>query len=608
MRLTLVSRVLLAASLGLPATATAQQPASQDWTARFNALAAAKGQTADSLRLHQLFALDWEKSNIEHPEFATYTGYPGQNGRWTDNSLDAIARRKQEAKLPLTVINSIDRAALSTSDQLNYDLYKKDVVDGIEGQRFPGEFLAISQRGGPQGLAETLADNPNATVADYEDILSRLNGIPTVLDNATVLLQKGLAAKVTWPRITLRDVPKQVQDLIPDDPMKSPLLTPFRKFTIGIPAADQARLRAAAIAAYTAKVKPAYQKFHDYLANTYVPNTRESIAMSALPDGDAWYAYNVRMETTTDRTPQQIFDIGMSEVKRIHALMDSVIASTGFKGSFADFVKFLRTDPKFYYTDSTSLVEGYRNIDKRIDPQLVKLFGKLPRLTYGVGTIPNYIAPSATTAYYQPGAPNAPRAGMFMVNTYQLNMRPKWEMEALTLHESVPGHHLQIALAQEQENVPEFRRYGGYTAFVEGWALYGESLGADLGMYQDPYSKFGQLTYEMWRAVRLVVDPGMHQFGWSRQKAIDFFTANTAKTDRDIVVEIDRYISDPAQALAYKTGELKIKELRAYAQTELGAKFNIREFHDQVLGQGAIPLSLLESHIHEWVAWRKAKV
>jgi uncharacterized protein (DUF885 family) len=285
--------------------------------------------------------------------------------------------------------------------------------------------------------------------------------------------------------------------------------------------------------------------------------------------------------------------------------MDSLIASIGFKGSFADFKKFLRTDPQFYYTDSASLVRAYRELVKRVDPQLVMLFGKLPRLTYGVATIPSYIAKSATTAYYQPGSPDAPRPGSYYVNTYDLSMRPKWEMEALSLHESVPGHHLQIALSMELEGVPKFRRYGGYTAFVEGWALYSESLGPQLGMYQDPYSKFGQLTYEMWRAVRLVIDTGMHEFGWSRQQAIDYFTENAAKTDHDIVVEVDRYIVWPGQALAYKLGELKIKELRAYATKELGAKFDVRLFHDEVLRNGAVPLSVLDTYIKEWVAAQK---
>jgi uncharacterized protein (DUF885 family) len=281
--------------------------------------------------------------------------------------------------------------------------------------------------------------------------------------------------------------------------------------------------------------------------------------------------------------------------------MDQVIAASGFRGNFHDFTEFLRTDPRFFYNQPEDLVNGYRIIAKKIDPQLAPLFGKLPRLPYGVTPIPAFKAPSQTTAYYQPGAPQAGRPGQFFVNTYKLEARPKWEMEALSMHESVPGHHLQIALAQELENVPEFRRYIGYSAFVEGWGLYAESLGEEMGFYSDPYSKFGQLAYEMWRAVRLVVDTGMHSMGWNRQQAIDYFRDHTGKTDQDVTVEVDRYIVWPGQALAYKLGQLKIRELRRAAEAQLGAKFNIRKFHDAVLENGAVPLNVLEAHMKQWL-------
>jgi uncharacterized protein (DUF885 family) len=281
--------------------------------------------------------------------------------------------------------------------------------------------------------------------------------------------------------------------------------------------------------------------------------------------------------------------------------MDSLIRATGFNGNFEAFAKFLRTDPRFFYEDSTSLLDGYRVIAKKIDLELPRFFGKLPRLPYGVLAIPAYDEKFQTTAYYFPGSPDAGRAGVFYANTYDLKSRPKWEMEALTIHEAVPGHHLQIALASELEGVPDFRKYASPTAFVEGWALYSESLGSEMGFYQDPYSKFGQLTYEMWRAVRLVVDTGIHGMGWSRQQAIDYFKANAAKAEHDITVEVDRYIAWPGQALAYKIGELKIKELRAMAQKRLGDKFDVRAFHDAVLENGALPLDVLETKVNEWV-------
>jgi uncharacterized protein (DUF885 family) len=365
--------------------------------------------------------------------------------------------------------------------------------------------------------------------------------------------------------------------------------------------ADRTRLIEGAKQIYMSGILPALQKLHDYVTLTYLPACRESIAATALPNGAAAYAFHVRWQTTTNLTPQQIHEIGLAEVKRIRAEMDKVIASTGFRGSFHDFTEFLRTDPSFYYDKPDDLVNGYRIIAKKIDPELAHLFGELPRLPYGVCVIPEFKAPSQTTAYYQPGAPRAGRPGCYFVNTYNLHARPKWEMEALTLHEAVPGHHLQISLAQELENVPEFRKHVGYSAFVEGWALYSESLGEDAGLYKDPYSKFGQLSYEMWRAVRLVVDTGMHSMGWTRDQAIQFFKDNTGKTDQDITVEVDRYIVWPGQALAYKIGQLKIRELRTEAEKKLGAKFDVRKFHDAVLENGALPLNVLETRIKQWM-------
>jgi uncharacterized protein (DUF885 family) len=420
-----------------------------------------------------------------------------------------------------------------------------------------------------------------------------------------VLLQKGVESGITPPRITLRDVPDQIASQMNEDPEKNEMLKPFYEFPITISETERGRLRQEAATVLKEKVVPAFGKFHEFFVNTYLPATRETIAMSALPDGKAWYAFNARTSTTTRKTPEEIHQLGLSEVKRIRQEMDKVIAEAGFKGSFTEFCEFLRTDPKFYYTDPSSLVSGYRDIVKRIDPELARLFGKLPRLPYGVKVVPAGAEKSQTTAYYQPGSPQAGRPGWYYANTYALNTRPKWEMEALSLHESVPGHHLQISLAQEMEGAPEFRKHGGYTAFVEGWGLYSESLGTEIGLYKDPYSKFGQLTYEIWRAVRLVVDTGMHSMGWTRQQAIDYFASNSSKNLHDITVEVDRYIVWPGQALAYKIGELKIKELRAFATKELGEKFDIRQFHDEVLDSGALPMDILEKRVREWVERKK---
>ena len=579
----------------------AQQPA-RSFHDRYQALIANPRHLSDSARLHELFKVHWEYVMTEFPEFATNVGYPGQNARWTDNSLAAIERHKRDLAEPIKVVQSIRRDRLGAGDRLNHDLFKRGIEEQIAASKFPDEYFAVTQLDGPQqDVGQLLARAPTRRVSDYEDIVARLNAIPTLIDQVLQLLAKGLEAGVTPPQVTLRDVPQQITELIPDSALASPLLAPFNAFPASIPSADQARLRAAAVEAYTQRAAPAYRKLREYFVGTYLPKTRESIGMSTLPDGAAWYAQRVRQYTTTGRTPQQIHELGLSEVKRIRAAMDSVIASTGFKGSFADFAHFLRTDPQFFYTDSASLVRGYRDIAKRIDPGLIRLFGKLPRLPYGVTTIPSYTARSQTTAYYQPGSPDAGRPGWFNVNTYDLKSRPKWEMEALSLHESVPGHHLQIALSQEMQGVPDFRRYGGYSAFVEGWGLYAESLGPELGMYQDPYSKFGQLTYEMWRAVRLVIDTGIHAMGWTRDQALQFFKDNAPKAEQDIIVEVDRYIAWPGQALAYKIGQLKIRELRDSASAALGAKFDIRAFHDEVLRNGALPLDLLEQDVQEWI-------
>ena len=578
----------------------AQRTTPPDFSKRFAALATAPA-LSDSARLHRLFDLDWEYTNVVFPENATYDGYPGQNDRWTDLSVPAIQRRRADFTSELKVIRAINRTRLNPSDQLSYDIFKRGVEEFIEGTRFPGELLQVSQLDGPQTAPLTIGAMPARTVKDYTDIIARLRALPTVVDQTIALLDSGLKLGVTPPRITLRDVPTQVKDLVPEDPLKSALLAPFTSLPAGIAESDRARLRADAVRAYNEQDRPAFQRLQAYLTNTYIPRSRETIGMSALPDGAAWYAYNVKVQTTTTRTPREIHELGLSEVKRIRTQMDSLIRSTGFSGDFAAFTHMLRTDPKFFYTDSASLVRAYRDITKRIDPELPKLFGRLPRLPYGVSTIPSYSAPSQTTAYYQAGSPEAHRAGQYFVNTYKLDTRPTWEMEVLTSHEAVPGHHLQVAITEELEGIPEFRRYGGYTAFVEGWALYSESLGPELGLEKDPYSKFGQLTYEMWRAIRLVIDTGIHTFGWTRQQAIDYFTANSAKTAQDITVEVDRYIVWPAQALAYKSGELEIKSLRKYAEQELGPKFDIRAFHDQVLSQGGLPLDILDTRIRGWV-------
>ncbi|MGH7565536.1 MAG: DUF885 domain-containing protein [Gemmatimonadota bacterium] len=594
------------AGLGLLAAAPGRaQEAS--FAERYTALAANREHLPAAERLHALLDLQWERKMVWYPEEATWVGWDGaDHGAWTDQSPEAIALRREHAGDALSVLDALPTDSLSEADRLNYDLFRRNVESEVEGNQFPSHLLAITQLGGVQqdaaGLLEMM---PARSVEDFEAILSRLRGLPRLIDQTIGLLDEGLERGVTPPRVPLRDVPEQVANQIVDDPLDSSLLTAFRQFPETVPASDRERLLAEARVAYTQGVAPAFGRLHDFLGERYLPGAREAIAATALPDGEAWYAFEVRQQTTTDLEPDSIHALGLSEVARIRGEMDEVIEATGFEGDFAEFLEFLRTDPQFFYDDPEALLTGYRDIAKRADPELSRLFGRLPRLPYGIKPVPAYAARSQPTAYYQDGSPEVGRPGWFFANTYALDTRPKWEMEAVTLHEAVPGHHFQTALAQELEGLPEFRRLGGYTAFGEGWGLYSESLGEEMGFYEDPYSKFGQLTYEMWRAVRLVVDTGMHAKGWSRQQAIDYFIANSSKSEHDIIVEIDRYIVWPGQALAYKIGELKIKELRGLAARELGAAFDVREFHDVVLGQGALPLEVLERIVREWIAERK---
>jgi uncharacterized protein (DUF885 family) len=572
------------------------------------------GQTEATRQFRAYLEADWSLWMHEYPEMATGFGVPGENRRWNDHSPAGYIAHETHLRESLKSLLAMPRAALPPAEQLNYDLYRELLETAVEGLKYGDDpmpihgvvpanwWLPLNQMDGiQQGAAETIALMPRARVTDYEDMNARLEALPAAVDRVIANLTEGLKLGYTPPKITMRDVPKQVLDVIPDDPMKSALLEPFADFPSSIAAADRIRLTNNAKQIYKSGVAPAFGRLHDYLVATYIPACRENIAASALPNGAEAYAFHIRWQTTTNFTAAQIHGIGLAEVKRIRTEMDQLIASTGFKGSFKEFTDFLRTDPRFYFDKADDLVNTYRVITKKIDPALAHEFGKLPRLPYGVIPIPDFKAPSQTTAYYEPGAPTAGRPGYYFVNTYNLKARPKWEMEALSLHESVPGHHLQVSLAQEQENAPEFRKQGSYSAFVEGWGLYAESLGEELGLYKDPYSKFGELTYEMWRAVRLVVDTGMHSQGWTRQQAIDFFRDNTGKTDQDITVEIDRYIVWPGQALAYKLGQLKIRELRTRAEKTLGPQFDVRKFHDAVLEQGAVPLNILESHMNEWL-------
>ena len=568
-----------------------------------SALTANEERLDDLARLLRYYELSYDLYMLEYPDVATEFGDPRGQDRLTDRSRDGIERRKQATRQALALVESIDRGALPETERANYDLLRDMVQRGADGLRFPRELLQMNQMAGPQqDPASLLAMMPNDSVGDLENQIARMKALPAYVDQSIALMREGMRAGVTPPKVTLRDVPQQIRNQLVDDASQSPLLQGFVEIPASVDPVQAESLRQRAAEAYRSQAVPAYERLLEFTEGEYLPAARTSIAARDLPDGADWYQYNVADYTTTDLTPPQIHDIGLREVKRIRGEMAAIIESTGFAGTFEEFLVFLRTDPQFFHTTPEALMREYRDIAKRADPELVRLFGVLPRMPYGVIEVPDYAAPSQTTAYYQQGSLRAGRPGFYFANTYALDTRPRWEMEALTLHEAVPGHHLQIAIQQELEGLPWFRQNPTYTAFVEGWGLYSESLGEEMGFYRDPYSKFGQLTYEMWRAIRLVVDTGMHYLGWSREQAIDFFKANAGKAEHDIVVEVDRYIVWPGQALAYKLGELKIKELRAYAEQTLGERFDIRAFHDRLLGKGAVPLNVLEADIKAWVA------
>ena len=552
--------------------------------------------------LHDLFAAEWDYQLEQYPTWASRLGDRRWNDRWEDRSLDAINKRHNHYIDVLAQLGSLNREDLSPSDRLNYDLFLKDYNTEIEGHRYHWHLIPLNQLGGVQ-TADELADALRFdTLKDYDDWLARLRALPAYIEQTAALMREGIKQQIMLPKIVLERIPTQIDHQIVNDPKKSPFYKPFSHFASSIAEADRLRLASEAENVIKSNVVPSFGRFKEFFAEDYLPASPNQVGIWQLPDGEEMYRFAVRLHTTTQMTPEEIHEIGLSEVRRIRGEMQSIIDGLGYRDSLEAFGEFLRSDSQFYYQSPDELLLAYRAITRRIDPLLVKVFHTLPRMPYGVEPIPENVAPDSTTAYYRSPAADGSRAGTYFVNLYKPEARPKYEMMVLSLHEAVPGHHLQIALAMEQKELPNFRRHGGYTAFIEGWGLYAESLGEEMGLYDDPYSKFGQLTYEMWRAVRLVVDTGLHYMRWDRQKAIDFLQQNTAKQELDVVNEVDRYIAMPGQALAYKIGELKISAIRAKAERVLGNRFDIRAFHDEILKDGALPLDLLEAKTDSWIA------
>jgi uncharacterized protein (DUF885 family) len=520
---------------------------------------------------------------------------------WPDDSPAAVAGRHKELLAFRDRLAQIPAEDLAGEDALNRDLLAWWLDIDIAGDAFDEERQPFSSDEGffhtPRYAAE---DTRIRKPADAEAWLTRLDTLPAYYATEIANMRRGLATGFVSPKITARAVAKAARAMADLPAAESPLLAPIQTLPADFP--DAAALETRALKLVETRVKPAERQLAEFFEREYLPKARETIGAASLPDGAAYYAYRVRRETTTDLTPDQIFTLGEAEIQRIRKAMDGEIAASGFKGSFKEFQAFLRSDPQFYVTTREALLEKASRLAKRVDDKLPAFFGRLPRLTYGVRPVPAEIEEGYTSGRYFPGSPQQGIAGGLMINTSHLDQRPLYELPSLVAHEGVPGHHIQIALAQEQTDVPLFRREGGITAFVEGWALYSEQLVSEMGLYQTPYERFGMLSMEMWRACRLVIDTGIHAKGWTREQAVACLKDNSALADKNIQNEVDRYIAWPGQALGYKIGQIEITKLRDQARSALGPRFDYRRFHDAVLDEGPMPMDLLAGRIDRWIA------
>jgi len=543
---------------------------------------------------------DWKNNLKDNPLFASYTGDKSLNDKINSNSIEQFIKDKKSDQNSLYLLEQFEILKLSKENQLNYKLKEFGLRNSVNAAEFPTYYLRLNQRGGIQSFYETGNRLVYTTKKDYYDWYKRLEQFVDNIDNSLTINKEGLAKGHTQPKLVTKGVIAQLNAIIESDIDSNPYLKVFKEADESIiDIDDKNKLIDDAILLIENKINPAYKRLHDFLLNDYLPNSRDSIGIKDIPNGKKYYEYLAKYYTTTNLTPDEIHAIGLSEIDRIRSEMEQIIKDVNWDGDFLSFLNYLRTSPRFYYDNSEDLFNAYLIMSKTIDPLLPKIFKVFPRAPYGVIPIPDETAPFTTTAYYNSPSPGRP--GYFYANLYKPESRPKYEIPVLTVHEAVPGHHFQISIAQELENVPTFRKYQGITAFVEGWGLYSEELGEFIGIYDDPYDKFGQLTYDMWRAIRLVVDTGMHYMDWTREDAIDLFIKNSAKSRLDIENEVDRYIAWPGQALAYKIGQLKILELRNKAESMLGDKYDIKDFHHEVLKRGSLPLELLEFYIDEWI-------
>ncbi|VXB51547.1 conserved exported hypothetical protein [Luteimonas sp. 9C] len=608
--LVLALAVAIAAGGGL-AACSPDAPAQASPTAV--AEAPVEDAAARASRLTTLYAEYWEELLKLNPVQATFQGDARYNDQLPDfGSAEYREQVRSFNERWLKTVEAIGSEGLSGQDLLSYRIFVQERRNALDAERFPSWMMPVNQMGSMVSYAVLLGSGTNAqpfaTVADYEAWLRRAARIPVLLDTEIANMQAGIDANVVQPRVVMEKVLPQFDAILVEDVEKSPFWGPVAKFPDGIAEADRARLTAAFRTLITDQLNPAIRRQRDFIANTYIPSARDSVGLDALPDGMAWYAFSAKQQTTSDLTPEAIHQIGLDEVARIHEQIRGVMAETGFEGTLQEFFRFMQTDPRFEFRSEEQLLTHYRAIEQKIEARVPELFSLTPKAGFEIRPVEAFRAESAAGGSYQSPSEDGSRPGIFYVNTFDLPTRKRWDAEDLFLHEAIPGHHFQLALQQELTDLPAFRRFGGETAYIEGWGLYAESLGKELGLYADPYDYFGRLQGELWRAVRLVVDTGLHSKGWTRQQVLDYMFENSSVSEPDAIAEAERYIAWPGQALAYKIGELKIQELRKRSEAALGDAFDIRQFHAEVLKDGALPLPLLDAKIDAWIEAQRRRV
>ncbi|MBA2238385.1 MAG: DUF885 family protein [Lysobacter sp.] len=597
---------LLAVSLALVVSACATAPVPGPSTAS-GTTASTDDASAKAQRLNALYTQYWEELLKLDPLIATYQGDPRYNDQ-LPNTLSAEYREKSRAFTErwLRTVQGIGAEGLSGQDLLSYEIFVRKARTELEGERFPGWQQPINQFYNFASTAVQLGSGTGAqpfkTVEDYDNWRKRGSQVPVLLDQAIANSRVGMSTGVVQPRALMVKVIPQLDALIKPKAEDTLFWRPITTMPETFSEADKRRITSEYRTMIENELMPAYRQMRAFVADEYLPATRTSAGIAALPDGEAWYAFNARNSTTTDLTPAQIHQIGLDEVARIHDEIRGVMAEVGFKGTLQEFFTFMQTDPRFSFDSEEALLSYYRSLEDKVNAHVPKLFSLTPKAPFEIRPVEPFRAQSAAGGSYMRPSEDGTRPGIFYVNTYDLPTRKTWDAEDLFLHEAIPGHHFQLALQQELTDLPNFRRFGGETAFSEGWGLYSESLGKDLGLYTDPYNYFGYLQNELWRAIRLVVDTGLHSKGWTREQVIDYMLANSAESKTQATAEAERYMAIPGQALAYKIGELKIKELRARAEAALGDRFDIREFHAEVLRDGSVPLDVLEAKIDRWIA------